>query len=368
MKRLVNMLPVIIVVLGLSGPATAGTIHLHSGRAGIFYSSLQPYGDWIEMDLGYAWRPAHVALQWRPYLNGRWMWTDYGWYWVSDEPFGWATYHYGRWHYDDYYGWVWFPDNVWGPSWVEWRYDTDYIGWAPLPPQARFSIHVGITFTSRWVAPVHYWSFVPCGNFTAGRVHDYVQPIERTRRIYGNTRAVVGIRHERDKIVNNGLDVSFVEQRSQKRIHRVEVVARDRAEGDRIVRNNNRERIEVYRPRLDDAQFPSISKERRNDRLTNDRDPGKRIGEQSDRTGSELRIERRHELRKPAAVESDRGRDRSNQTQDGYRQKSDQLKQGYRDRSPGNERISKGFQRQEVQRERSQGTERGERGTRGRRP
>jgi uncharacterized protein YraI len=34
----------------------------------------------------------------RPYTVGRWVFTDrYGWMWASSEPFGWATYHYGRW-------------------------------------------------------------------------------------------------------------------------------------------------------------------------------------------------------------------------------------------------------------------------------
>ena len=28
--------------------------------------------------------------RWQPYMYGRWMWTNAGWAWVSDEPFGWA--------------------------------------------------------------------------------------------------------------------------------------------------------------------------------------------------------------------------------------------------------------------------------------
>lgn len=67
------------------------------GDAGSFHSSLSPYGEWLELDAGfYVWRPTHVQLGWRPYLHGRWAWTDYGWYWVSSEPFGWAVFHYGR--------------------------------------------------------------------------------------------------------------------------------------------------------------------------------------------------------------------------------------------------------------------------------
>ena len=113
-----------------------------------FYGSLSPYGEWIEIDYDlYAWRPAYVSKRWAPYTVGRWVWTTYGWYWDSYEPFGWATYHYGRWHFDDYYGWIWIPDYEWAPAWVEWRYDDNYIGWAPLPPYAHYRRGVGIHFS-----------------------------------------------------------------------------------------------------------------------------------------------------------------------------------------------------------------------------
>lgn len=221
------------------------------GRFGLFYSSLSPYGEWIDCNFGMAWRPYHVTHVWRPYSYGRWVWTSYGWYWLSNEPFGWATYHYGRWNYDDYYGWIWIPDDVWGPSWVEWRYDDDYIGWAPLPPMASFSFNVGITFGSSWVAPVHYWNFVPCRNFTSVRINEYVQPVERTRRFFGHTRGSIDIRAEHDRVVNRGIDVGFVERRGKVRIREIDVVQNDRGTGDRIIRDNNRERVETYRPRLD---------------------------------------------------------------------------------------------------------------------
>ena len=68
-----------------------------------FYGSLEPYGEWIEIGYDdYVWRPYKSDYNWRPYSDGRWEWTRNGWYWVSYEPFGWATYHYGRWYFDDY--------------------------------------------------------------------------------------------------------------------------------------------------------------------------------------------------------------------------------------------------------------------------
>ncbi len=258
MKRL---LTVIFVVVGLNSiarsapPATfshsANETYDMEGGIGFFYSSLSPYGEWINSSYGTAWRPYHVEHYWRPYLDGRWVWTSYGWYWVSNEPFGWATFHYGRWYYDDYYGWIWTPDDVWGPAWVEWRYDDDYIGWAPLPPVATFSVNVGITFRDSWVAPIHYWNFVPCRNFTSTRIVDYVQPIERSRRIFGGTHREINIVSDHDRIINRGVDVGFVERRGNVRVNQADVVQNNQGSGERVVRENNRDRIEVFRPRLD---------------------------------------------------------------------------------------------------------------------
>jgi hypothetical protein len=241
-----------LALLLVAGTASAQTGVYMSGGVNVFYSSLASHGQWVESSFGVAWRPMHVGPRWRPYLYGRWAWTRYGWYWVSYEPFGWATFHYGRWYFDDYYGWIWIPGNTWGPSWVEWRYSDDYIGWAPLPPYATFSVNFGITYSSTWHAPVHYWNFVPCRSFTATRIVAYVQPIEHTRRIFGNTRQSVDIRTEDDRIMNRGIDVGFVERRANVRINSVDVVQSDRRDGDRISKRSGREVIEVYRPRIEE--------------------------------------------------------------------------------------------------------------------
>jgi len=104
-----------------------------------FDEPLQPYGEWIVVaNYGRCWRPRHVESGWRPYCSGHWVDTDRGWYWQSDEPWGWATYHYGRWDYQAGFGWIWIPHTRWAPAWVEWRSGGGYVGWAPLPPGARF--------------------------------------------------------------------------------------------------------------------------------------------------------------------------------------------------------------------------------------
>ncbi len=113
----------------------------------LFYDNLSG-GNWIDADeYGYGWQPDVAAndSDWRPYADGYWAYTDYGWTWISYEDFGWATYHYGRWARLADYGWVWFPgsDLEWGPAWVSWRFGGNYCGWAPLPPRGPGIVYDG---------------------------------------------------------------------------------------------------------------------------------------------------------------------------------------------------------------------------------
>ncbi len=227
-----------------------------SMQVGFFYSSLSPYGEWIEIESGLrVWRPLHIHNQWRPYLLGRWVWTDYGWYWMSNEPFGWITYHYGRWYNDGYYGWVWMPDDVWGPAWVEWRYNDDYIGWAPLPPYATFNVSLGMRFTTHWVAPVHYWNFVRYHRFgTVIRYRD-IASVEYAERLIHTTRTDSRYEVNHDRIINRGVDRAIIERRGNVRISRTEVRDVHEQSGERMIRSDGDRRIEcieIYRPTRDE--------------------------------------------------------------------------------------------------------------------
>lgn len=113
----------------------------------LFYDNLSG-GSWIDADeYGYGWQPDVAASDsdWRPYADGYWAYTDYGWTWISYEDFGWACYHYGRWARLADYGWVWFPGNdlEWGPAWVSWRFGGNQCGWAPLPPRGPGIVYAG---------------------------------------------------------------------------------------------------------------------------------------------------------------------------------------------------------------------------------
>lgn len=146
-----------------------------------FREALSPFGEWIDVgDYGLCWRPSGVAADWAPYTDGYWAYTDAGWTWVSYEDWGGITYHYGRWINVVDEGWVWVPDYQWGPAWVSWRSNDDYVGWAPLPPEARwnegagFGVWVDTSYdigpetyrfchTRDFCAPVLAPLLVPCG-------------------------------------------------------------------------------------------------------------------------------------------------------------------------------------------------------------
>ncbi len=189
MKRIIIFAVVLFAALTFNTEAK-GQFH---GVGGYFYSELAPYGSWIEVDYGVVvWRPTIIRVDWLPYQMGRWVWTYDGWYWDSYEPFGFITYHYGRWYYDDYYGWLWYPDYEWAPAWVEWRYDNSYIGWAPLHPYAVFSVSVGIYFSNAYYTPYHHWHFVNYNYFCDPYVYNYfVEPGYRYRVHSGTSTDMV---------------------------------------------------------------------------------------------------------------------------------------------------------------------------------
>lgn len=73
-----------------------------------------------------------------PYTDGQWVYSDDGWYFDGATPYEDVTFHYGRWVYNPYAGWVWVPGRVWAPAWVDWYDDDDYIAWTPVPPECYF--------------------------------------------------------------------------------------------------------------------------------------------------------------------------------------------------------------------------------------
>ncbi len=192
-----------------------------------FYDSLSSYGSWVEVpEYGWCWQPSVAAVNpgWQPYAdNGGWIWSDVGWYWNSYYSWGWAPFHYGRWHRAGF-GWCWVPDVQWAPAWVTWRSSDAYCGWAPLPPGARWTVGVGLTWNGRHAAAdcafgLYANSFVYLGwnRFCDPRPWNHYVPRNDVPHIYAETK-IINDFHERGAvrgpgkpgpaIVNNGPGVA----------------------------------------------------------------------------------------------------------------------------------------------------------------
>jgi hypothetical protein len=219
---------------------------------GMFYEKLEPHGEWRETnEYGYVWQPreAETSRDWRPYTEGRWAYSDAGWTWISDEPFGWATYHYGRWVRLRRIGWVWVPGNEWAPAWVSWRTSKDYVGWAPLPPEARFDRRSGI---HNWadnyydIGPDQY-AFVSSNDFGSEHVRRAVVPAERNISIVVDTTNVTRITFANTTIRNEGPSYEELRSRGPHQIERYRLRRERNTETQARVRGDE---LEVSVPQL----------------------------------------------------------------------------------------------------------------------
>jgi hypothetical protein len=133
-----------------------GPVLDHHGR----WQYLAPHGN--------VWVPAVVA-GWRPYHDGFWSFTVYGWTWCGRDPFAWPTHHFGRWGFAGGF-WYWIPARRWAPAWVSWTILPRYVGWAPLGWDGR-AVIAGLRHRrdhpvywppdGRWGA----WTFAPRADF-----------------------------------------------------------------------------------------------------------------------------------------------------------------------------------------------------------
>lgn len=218
-----------------------------------FYESLSPYGEWFqEPSYGWCWTPYDLSADWRPYSDGHWEYSDYGWSWASNEPWGWASYHYGRWFFDDSYGWVWVPGTEWAPAWVAWRYGDDYVGWAPLPPRAGWDASIGLAFADANTIPSHEWCFVPRRSVLDVNLRLQVTLVARNVTLLGRSRDATRYEVRDGRPANVGIDVAQVETIVGRPVPRVKIVDVDTPErgGGRAVGNGA---VGFYRPRVQPA-------------------------------------------------------------------------------------------------------------------
>jgi hypothetical protein len=214
----------------------------------VFNDHLSPHGTWVEVpEYGRVWQPKQSASNrdWRPYLNdGRWVWTDGGWYWESTYEWGWAAFHYGRWTKHDKYNWVWSPDVTWAPAWVSWRHSDSVYGWAPLPHGSRFEhgTFVGVNVELN----ADFYSFVPSKNFLTVNLSSVAIPRERAIAVYKQTTIVNNSYVYNDnRVINNGIPVAQVAKATSQEIKPV-VITEAKAPAEK----GEAGKIAPYRPEI----------------------------------------------------------------------------------------------------------------------
>jgi hypothetical protein len=198
-----------------------------------FYTALNPYGRWIDdPQYGHVWICNDAGF--RPYYNdGHWEYTSYGWTWVSDYPWGWAPFHYGRWANINGYGWGWVPGYDWAPAWVSWCDAGDYYGWAPLGPGLGISISIGSI-------PADRWCFVPHQYINSPSVHSYYVDNVRNAEIYRSGRIINNVHGN----YTTGPRRADVERVTHTTI-RARTISYAQTPGRTVVNNNS---INIYRP------------------------------------------------------------------------------------------------------------------------
>ncbi|HEY3911361.1 MAG TPA: DUF6600 domain-containing protein [Stellaceae bacterium] len=74
------------------------------------FAELDAAGRWrTEANSAEVWVPNRLPVGWAPFRDGHWRWVaPWGWTWIDDQPWGFATSHYGRWAFRDG-RWVWAP-------------------------------------------------------------------------------------------------------------------------------------------------------------------------------------------------------------------------------------------------------------------
>ncbi len=159
------MLRSVLLFLFLSASILAyGGVAEYTDRGKIDFDGvmqlLNPYGTWSKADGLWAYTPLdHQA----PYTNGRWIYTEYGWYWKGNLPHSWATEHYGYWKRGENHLWSWYPGPYWLPEIVELRATSTHIGWRSAAVDSDGSF---IEAPSDRYAKTDEWTFVTRKQFT----------------------------------------------------------------------------------------------------------------------------------------------------------------------------------------------------------
>ena len=222
MKRTALAAVFVAAFLAFALPSSAFALVSWSVSVSSFHQTLAPYGRWVVAgSYGEVWVPAGITNDWEPYWDGEWLGTDYGWTWVSYDPWGDIPCHYGTWAWADPYGWVWEPGTVWAPAWVTWAWTDDYIGWAPVP--ATFGITISGYAGPAVTLPSPRYVFVPATQFVGVNVQKARVPVTQNAVILRRAQKATRFTVSNGIVRTAGPSPSFVQRVSGKRIERVSI-------------------------------------------------------------------------------------------------------------------------------------------------
>jgi len=129
------------------------------------YAELDAAGSWAaSARYGELWTPKAPPKGWAPYRDGHWRWLEpWGWSWVDDQPWGFATSHNGRWLFaDGKWSWApgeWTPQPVWAPAVVAFL-GTPGVGLSyadgPGPAIAWFALAPGEIYWPSYTDDIDY--------------------------------------------------------------------------------------------------------------------------------------------------------------------------------------------------------------------
>lgn len=139
------------------------------------------------------------------------------------------------------------PGTEWGPAWVSWRRSPQYVGWAPLPPEARFTTGIGFnTWVDRYydIGPRHH-RFVEVSHLGAPRLNNVFIDRIRNITIVNQTTNITNITRRNNLIYNGGPEYVELSRASREAIPRYRLERRrEPARDGRVAESELRARIE----------------------------------------------------------------------------------------------------------------------------
>jgi hypothetical protein len=205
-----------------------------------FYDQLSPYGAWVNYPgYGYVWKYRYsMNPSFKPYFTrGSWVYSEDGWAWVSDYPWGWAPFHYGRWFYDDNMGWLWIPGDQWAPAWVTWgSYEGDFC-WAPIGP------NISLTLIGGYHPPANYW--VVCPGAYLGRPGWNTHVVNITQHFtMAKNISIINNNAGRSGSYQRGPEPQAVERFTKRPVRALAISENNKPGSDHLMNN----KLAMYRP------------------------------------------------------------------------------------------------------------------------